>query len=589
MDKNRTTFVSSRHLYYFVGALCLFLLTFCAYNSSFTGRFVFDDIYGIVLNPVVVESRSIGDIFQHFPSRWLAYASFRLNYMLSGFNTVSYHSVNFLLHVVNSLLVWSFVSQLFSIRFDDGLVAGKKRFIFAFMCACVFAVHPVQTQAVSYIVQRLTLLAAFFYLSALCFYLRARIRKEKKYFIVSACACVGGMFSKETIYTLPLIVFVIEAFFFDNKLVWSYAKKWWKIALLVAIVLAFFFLYLFEPYSAFKRFSLSNAPSHTPWQYFLTQFRVLLLYIRLVWFPIHLNADYHIPVSTTLLDMRVILGVVAYVALVFSAVYSFKRKQRVVAFAILWFLITPIIESSLIPLREIAAEHRLYLPLVGFAILFNLLLMRVFKNPRIRIAVFCVCIATFVGLSYQRNIVWQEPFAFWEDVMKKSPAKARAYVNYGMLLSQRGEHAHAFEKYKAALAREPDNAAAHFNIAKTYSILGNAQAALDHYERALATAREPTVIKMIYYNQGLLHEQTDQMQEALAAFTDAIHRDEHFKDAYFQRGFILLRTGQHESAFRDFEIARKLGYEQTEADRKRMGMYFPDKIEATKDKRLRKP
>lgn len=559
------------------------MLTLCAYSNSFTGLFVFDDIYGIVLNPVITETPTLGDIFRHFPSRWLVYASFRLNYMLSGYHTFSYHCVNFLLHVLNSLLVWSFVSQLLSLHPTNDLITGKKRVFFALMCAGVFAMHPVQTQAVSSIVQRLTLLAAFFYLSALCFYLAARIRRQKKYFIICACACLGGIFSKETIYTLPLIICLIEGFFFDNTYVWTYAKRWWKIALLIAFVLAVFFLHLFEPYSVFKRFSLSNVPAHTPWQYFITQFRVLLLYIRLVWFPIPLNADYHIPVSTTVFDVRVILGIMAYGAIVLSAVYSFKRKQRLVSFALLWFLITPVIESSFIPLREIAAEHRLYLPVVGFALFFNLLLMRAFKSSRIRIAVFCVCIAAFVGLSYQRNTVWQEPLVFWEDVMKKSPGKARAYINYGMLLSQRCEHERAFEKYKAALAREPDNAAAHFNIAKTYTILGNAHKALMHYERALVTAREPTVIKMIYYNRGLLYANTGHKHEALLAFTNAINNDKHFKDAYFQRAFILLRSGEREAAFGDFEMARKLGYEQTEADQERMRIYFPEHIDRIKE------
>jgi protein O-mannosyl-transferase len=559
-----------------LGCCVLFLISLCAYSNSFVGKFVFDDIYDIVLNPIITERHSLIDIIRHFPSRWLVYATFRFNYVLSGFDTMSYHVVNFMLHLCNALLLWRFLHVLFDARSARTSASPKKNIPLAFMCACIFAVHPLQTQAVSYIVQRLTLMGAFFYLLALCAYVSARASSQKKYYIICAGALLGGMVSKETIYSFVILVPAIEILIFDNRVVRSFVRRWWKITFFCGLVLLAVYFFAFDPHAFFKRFSLSDQPTHTSLQYFLTQFRVVALYARLLFVPLGLNADYHVPVSTTLFDLRVIAGIIAYGALVFCAFSLYKKKDRLLSLAIVWFLTTLLIESSIIPLREIASEHRLYLPLVSFAIIFTVLLARIIKKRKIVFVIFSCVVIAFIGMTYQRNRVWQDPLIFWEDVMVKSPAKARAYINHGMILSQRDEHERAFTEYQAALERDPDHTAAHFNIAKTYAIFDRPRLALEHYQKALTGAREATIIKMIYLNRGMLFAELGQNKEARDAFTRAIEKDAAFKDAYFQRAFTFLESGNTEEAFNDFETARALGYEQKEADLKKMRVYFPE-------------
>jgi Tfp pilus assembly protein PilF len=559
----------------------LIFIMLCAYINSFRGNFVFDDVRDIVLNPIVQNPPSLFSIIRYFPSRWLGYASFCLNIILAGNNPLGFHIVNFALHVINTILVWYFIRLLTRTPWcrSRGLerIAGQ----LALMTAALFAVHPLQTQAVSYIVQRFTLLASFFYLAGLCFYLQARFANAhpsvaKRYYIFCASAFLGGMFSKEIIYTFPIVIGVVELYFFESFSNNTFIRKRWKAIVLTLCIAITAGVFIIEPHDFFRRFAVGDRPTHTQLQYFITQFWVLLTYIRLMLFPIGQNADYDLAVLTSFFDPRALLGIGVYVSLWCGAVIAFVKEKRFISFAVVLFLVLLLVESSCIPLREIIAEHRLYLPILGFSLLVSMILVRIIKNKKILSVIFILIISVFVVLTYQRNLVWQDQLTFWTDVIKKSPNKARAYVNRGTIYSQHGKFKEAFDDFTVAIENDPEHAAAHFNIAKIYFIFNQPEKALEHFERAQEKAREKTLLKMIYYYRALIFAALDKQQQALDEFSHAIEVDPTAGDIYFQRAFAFFALEKPEEALKDLATAERLGYTLSAEDQERKRLYVVD-------------
>jgi len=357
-----------------------------AYSNTFSVPFHFDDRPNILQNPNVqikvftwdrVE-RLIKNTYKE-SIRLFSYFTLALNYYFGGLDVFGYHLVNLFVHIASGIFLYWFLAltlNLPSLKERYGPISYKT----ALFASLIFIAHPIQTQSVTYIVQRMASMAGMFYLLSFILYIKGRLSSGYPrviYFGGLALSYLLGVFTKENVAILPLFIALYEFYFFQNL---DVSPKGRKILLSLAFgllgLLAFGFLIWGQRYINVTIEGFQGR-TFTMGERVLTQFRVVLYYLTLLIFPhpSRLNLDYDFTVSktifdppTTLLSMFIVAGLIGYSIWV-------ARKRPMHSFWVLWYFGNLVIESSIFPL-EMVYEHRLYLPSVGPFVLFSLFMVR---------------------------------------------------------------------------------------------------------------------------------------------------------------------------------------------------------------------
>jgi len=429
------------------------VLTLAAYSGSFHDSFHFDDLHQISLNPHIREVSNIPRFFTEkglntsLPNidfyRPVTTSSFALNYALGGLDVTGYHVVNIALHLINALLVFAIVGAVIRKSYPD---ASR---LYALAVSLLFALHPVQTQAVTYISGRAVLLASFFSLSALYAFMRYRESSGTTAALWGAASPVLlllGLLSKEmTIGTVGVMLAYDLIFSPSDRLrkagTWLYYLGF--AAAGAALVLA---------RSAVGVKAGIPGMDYTAGQYLMSESKVVLMYVRLLLLPYGQNADYMLPLTRTF-DAGV--GVSAALIAAFAAwQVRGARRRPAESFFGLWFLIALLPESSFFPILDIAVEYRIYLPSVGFIALGVLLAKRYVRRPAALAALCAVVLIAFGAATYARNMVWATDYTLWSDTVKKSPDSARAESNLGVALLDEKRYTEAIPVLERALSIE---------------------------------------------------------------------------------------------------------------------------------------
>ena len=357
-----------------------------AYSNTFHVPFHFDDRPNITQNPNVQIKVFSWDRIERLIKytykesiRVFSYFTFALNYYFGGFNVFGYHLVNFLIHIASGIFLYAFLLLTFnlpSLKEKYGSISYKV----ALFTSLIFIAHPIQTQSVTYIVQRMASMAGMFYLLSLVLYIKGRLSTgwpRVFYFGGMVLSYLLGVFSKENVAILPLFVALYEFYFFQNLDLSPRGKKILLALIAILLVLGIFgFIIWGERYInviiegyAYRTFTMSERV--------LTQFRIVLYYVTLLLYPhpSRLNLDYDFPLSKTILDPpTTLISILIVAGLIGYSIWTAK-KRPVISFCILWYFGNLVIESSIFPL-EMVYEHRLYLPAVGPFILFSLFVVR---------------------------------------------------------------------------------------------------------------------------------------------------------------------------------------------------------------------
>ncbi|MBF0385743.1 MAG: hypothetical protein HQL27_07705, partial [Candidatus Omnitrophica bacterium] len=372
-----------RQLWYL---LAIMLIGLSCYSNSFSVPFQFDDSVFIENNQAIKSFDGLSVIWKKegIKSRIVCFFSFYLNYKFNKLDPFGFHLVNFFIHLLNSSLVFLIAKLFFSSeKTNQGYIAKGDEPYIAFFVALAFLSHPVQTQAVTYISQRFASLATFFYLFAFFCYLRVRLiaRNKREKIILGALVLISGLvslFVKEIAFTLPITIAMTEAVFF-RKEVCSGRKNWFHVAVFSLGAIGFLLIVpsmfsfdiktilLSEIQSASHEGDIANYLN-----YFLTQLRVITVYLRLLFFPLNLALDYDFPLSKDFLELPTFLGF-ALISLMLLFAARYLKRCRMISFGIFWFYITLCVESSIIPIRHVIFEHRVYLP--SFGIVFAAILL----------------------------------------------------------------------------------------------------------------------------------------------------------------------------------------------------------------------
>jgi hypothetical protein len=367
-----------------------------AYCNTFYAPFNFDDLPNITQNPNIQINPFSWDGLERFVKntykgsiRVFSFFTLVLNYYFGGFNVFGYHLVNLIVHIASGIFLYWFLMLTFnlpSLKERYGPISYK----IALFTSLIFVTHPIQTQSVTYIVQRMASMAGMFYLLSLVLYIKGRLSAgwpRVFYFGGMAVSYLLGVFSKENVAILPLFVALYEFYFFQNL---DMSPKGRKVIISLGagllILGAFGFLIWGERYMNLIEEGYKFR-TFTMWERVLTQFRVVLYYLTLLVYPhpSRLNLDYDFPISKTILDPpTTLISILIVAGLIGYGIWTAK-KRPMISFCILWYFGNLLIESSIFPL-EIAFEHRLYLPVVGPFILFGLLTVRGIEKLKSKIS-----------------------------------------------------------------------------------------------------------------------------------------------------------------------------------------------------------
>lgn len=493
-------------------------------NVLVDGIFVYDDFEYIVDNPLVQTLSFFEDMTD---PRHIGYLSFALNYALDGYDPYGYHLFNIIIHITNAMLVFLFVSLVLKIlrQGDESQTAWDS--LVAFSSGLIFLVHPVETQAVSYVTQRFTSLTALFYLAAVVSYLGARWRIERSeglfisylLYAVSVLSCILAMKTKEISFTAPFMLLALEYLLFRGSIL-SNRRYIFLIPLFATLIIIPLSL-LGPEYGLIgtgqgvdevtRRDKLFDLYQRSNYEYLLMQFRVIIIYIRLLLLPIHQLAVYDLKASHSLFELKVLASLALLLTLAGAALAGWMRSfrtdpvhapaYRLVSIGILWFFVTLSIESSFIPIKDVIFEHRTYLPSVGFIAAFSMLFVQavrrfspVQKSKAVAAVALLAIVIPLSAATYSRNFVWTDEVVFWDDIVQKT-GKAIGYNNRGNAYAKKGQLELALKDLDKTISFFPDatdkmawenSDFTPMNMMKTYQSRGNIYAQMGDTARAQA-------------------------------------------------------------------------------------------------------
>ena len=464
------------------------------------------------------------------PNRILPNLTFALNTCLHGTEVAGYHWLNIAVHLAAAIALYFLARLILEILLarEKSPLLGREPEI-AFAAALLWAVHPLQTNAVTYIIQRMTAMSALFSLLAVFCYLKTRLQCGRGRLgcgLLTVLFATMALLSKENAGILPLTLLGCEVFIIQPDLA-AWRRNWQKIlgpALLAAMVFVLVALVFLG--SAPWEHILAGYQNRdfTLGQRLLTEARIVWYYLTLLVLPLpsRLNIAYDYSLSTGLLaPPQTLLSLLGLVALLWAMVRLYPR-QRLASFAIFWYLSNLVIESSVIPLMLIF-EHRLYLPAT------MVLLAAVhfcYRLGRANLALVRGCgvavLVLFAFFTWQRNTVWQSEQVLWTDVLRKSPRLSWVYVNLGKVHAQQRDFAAAEQYFRQAATLEPDSGLAWLNLGVLYEQQNRLPEARQMLEQALT--KKVGDQGLLFSNLALVELKLGRFREAEAYASQAISK-----------------------------------------------------------------
>ena len=527
---------------YAFNCITLLLFLIIIYGNSFQASFHYDDYPNIVDNPNVhpkmltwdelTKSFHGTDLSQSQIKRPFSYFTLALNYYLGGKSVFGYHVVNFAIHYLSALFL--FLLFYNTLRSHGGDLSPRdSAYSIAILATFLWATHPIQVTAVTYIVQRMASLAAMFYILAMYLYVKGRTAQRKavqiSFFIGCAVSGLAAMASKQNAAMLPVSLYLYEIIVIQgiSKRVWK--KVGLHLLLLIAVVAL-----IGEIYTNFH--SLLQGYQHRPFtleERLMTESRVFFLYLLWIFHPVgrHFSIIHDISISTGLLDPWTTgLSILGVLALLGCAV-GMAHKRPLLSYAILFFFINHLIEGSIIPL-ELIYEHRNYLPSTFLFLFIAILLFSVCRYfsyqkalPILISGVLVFLLVSQAHTTYLYNIIMKSDLSLWTDAQKKAPGRKVAQLNLAVSLlkadktEQGVKHLHHALKLPTAMNPKTE-ALPNFNLGKFYLSKGRLDKAEEHL--LLSLKLYPVLgeawysLACLYLRNGFITEAENSIQKAIA-------------------------------------------------------------------------
>ncbi len=568
------------------------------YAHTLSYPFHADSVTQISANPNIRNPLKVKDLWEAYPrpGRFVPFVSFAWNYAAGGEDPSGYRAVNIALHVLNGLMLWVLVLVMFRsprLRMDS---LHEQRYAVAVCAALIFLLHPVQTQAVTYVIQRTTLLATLFGLLTMVFYLCGRLSERGAGWMFGACvAGLLAMLSKEIAFAVPVMLILMEFYLLKSGKYNPGADKsfyFTHLALIFVFLLIIPGLYKFD-YEALLRTEVISR-SHdletqvlSPGGYLISQYKVLLIYMQKIFLPLRLSFDYDIPAAMAIKG-KVAWGLAVFVVMILGALILHGRSV-LTTIGVLGFFILLMVESTIIPLSDLLQEHRLYFPMTVFGAGMIGWFYTVQKRAAVAHLV-CAIIVTSLGYAaYRRNFVYQDRVALWQDVVRQFPNKARAHAELATIYADQGDHAKALASVREALRINGEFPPAYTVLGRIYQERGNRDLALQHFHKAAVLQpwntdllyfeamalrdageadqaleilnrllRSKAAAAQHYYLRGTIYQQQDEGLLAVSDFNRALGMNPYMTEAYIRRSLFYAGQRKYADAMRDLKRALEL-------------------------------
>ena len=507
------------------------------YSNIFHAPFVFDDESSIKDNLAIRNLSNYLSIEKLLERRAIVDLSFAINYKLDNLNVLGYHLINVFIHVLNGFLVYLLGSLIFRRLSTLSTPLNFSPSVMALFGSLIFVTHPIQIQAITYTVQRYTSMAALFYLMSVFFYLKARLTDVRSgmevqrwlifvFYAVSIFSGALAFLSKENAASLPVAILIAEYVVIDRT--W---KGWRRMIPLFTTAFILWTLFILQVSGFFgkgveDRDWLEHvsgltmdvaAPSR--WIYLCTQFNVIVIYIRLLFLPIGQSFDHFYPFRTGFFDGYTWLVFLFLLGIIGLGIWQVK-KRPLITFGIFWFFVTLSVESSIIPIKDALSEHRLYLPMFGFALILSRLVFGIFSQKSSLTIIISVLIILSLGAAtYKRNQVWKNPARLWTEALSRNPSNYRAHLNLGNILQRQGRIEEAKRHYLEVLRLRPNHVKAYNNLGVALEKQGQIDEAIKHYLEALRI--NPNYEKA-HNNLGVALFRKGNVEKAVAHFREAL-------------------------------------------------------------------
>ncbi len=536
--------------------ITIIILTTLSYFNTLNNSFVYDDNTYVVENKQI---RSIANISMAFISTYppdakeqglyrpLVTVSYIVDYALWGLNPKGFHLANLILHILTSIIVYLLALEIIKTQWPSAVVG------------IVFALHPVHTEAVTWVVGRAEVMAGLFYFLAFLFYIKAGNSPsfKNRQFISSNIFYFLALLSKEIAVTLPILLFAYDYFFFHRQrsaeIIELLKKRYLSFIILtfIYIIIRFAVLGAIGPQK-----NLSFAPDVGLYERFLTIIVVIGYYMRLLFLPFNLTVDYVFPKIASLSLPVFIYGGILLVSIGIT-VLLYKRS-KMLSFSIALFFITLLPVMNIIPIGELIAERFLYIPLISFALLIGISTDYFFirfssKFLRIIISIPLIFLAAFYSLlTISRNYDWKDAFTLWKATIYTMPASSVAHNNLGVEYVKKEEHIDAIVEYKKAIELSPKYSHALTNLGDAYLKIGLIDEAIDFYKKAIEAEPDYSIA---YNNLGFAYFEKGLYKEALSEYKKAIKLNSKDPLFYNNLGNLYASMKRYDDAIAEYKRA----------------------------------
>ena len=544
--------VPKKQIEYFNNALPYVILSFLSvivFCNTLSNGFVYDDSVTIVNNNLIKSWENFPTLFSfnyfilsgELSYRPLVTLTYFIDYALWGLNPVGFHLTNMFLQTANTLLFYLFLKRI------------TRTNTLAFFTSALFTVHPILTETVNCISYREDLLAALFFLVAFHVFLKINETSLSRcrfflYYGWSLFSYLLSLFSKEMAVTFPILLILFDIFYSPlGNLRQTLLKR------LKGVYIGYFSLtgfYLFIQFVVFRHVYVRLEQAK---QSLWVMLKVLASYVKLLFLPFGLNADYVVPSVTTGIGALVIS--LFFIATVTIIIIRLRKSSQRYGFFIAWFFIMLLPVSNIIPIGNIMAERYLYLPVMGFLGLIGILIRNYIPKRRIATIGYGIVILVLGMVSIYRNEIWRDELSLWYATSKREPGSARAHHNIGVVHSAKGFYEYAEYEYKKTLEINPGDTEAHYNLGNAYERKGMLDEAIKEY---LAAVQHNPFYANAYNNLGSIYKKRLLWDKAAELYKKAIQYNPFNPNYYNNLGLIYHEGKRYKDAVAEFSKALKI-------------------------------
>ena len=536
------------YYYYFAFAALLVYVAFEVYGRALHGPFVYDDFN----LPYYKRDFRTDDFIAWISTvRPMLMFSYWANFQISGRDTYSYHLLNLLLHVANSGAIFLIARQILR----QAAIEEWRLNILSVFASALFLFHPIQTESVAYVAGRSEVLSAFFFLYAFVIFLykspQAAIGWGRSALILVVFGC--ALATKEHTATLPILFLMTDLFWSSENPV-AVVRRNWRLYLPILCGAFVAARLIWIEVNGSTSAGLNNAGVN--WlAYAQTECGVFFRYLQLVFFPVGQNFDPDLPWSPNHFEPAAFALFLVILAL---AVFAWRLRKRfpVGSWGLLVFMLLLAPTSSLIPIKDAIAEHRLYLSMLGFVFMACELMIQLIRAERWTVAVASIVLLAASIATYHRNGVWASETALWEDTVAKSPNKLRGYAHLVHGLVQERRCREALDRLSEMSHRLKPDATLLANWSVAYECVNEPEHALELLRQSAATLPWPST----YVNMARHQAKLNRVPDAIQSLGKAIELDPTLESAYLLRADLYLRQGDSLAAAKDYGHALLKGH-----------------------------